>query len=411
VQLKRLGGLALGVVAAIGGFVDFAGIINAAQAGTHYRFALLWTLISGVIGLIVYTDMAGRVAIASGRTLFDVVRSRLGYALALVPLGATLIVNTVTLVIEIAGMALIAELAIGGDYRLWLVPAALLLAVILWRGSFALIEDGAAVLGMAMGVAVVATWRLGPPWGEIASATLHPELPDAGELPAYLFAAVGLLGSYMTPYQFYFYSSGAIEEEWDGQDLVVNRATAVLGSVCGSTIYAGLILVAALVLFPRHAEITSIADAGQPIREALGSLGWAFFLFGVFAVSLGAGLENALAGAYALCQYVGWDWGKEGAPAEAPLFHFTYLAMLLVALAVAGTGVDPVKLAAVTMAVAGATLPFTFVPLLAVANDRAVVGDQHNNVAINVAAGAVLAILVVVALAAIPLLLLSGGGS
>jgi Mn2+/Fe2+ NRAMP family transporter len=85
--------------------------------------------------------------------------------------------------------------------------------------------------------------------------------------------------------------------------------------------------------------------------------------------------------------------------------------MLLVALAVAGTGVDPVKLAAVTMAVAGATLPFTFVPLLAVANDRAVVGDQHNNVAINVAAGAVLAILVVVALAAIPLLLLSGGGS
>ena len=83
-QLKRLGGLALGVVAAIGGFVDFAGIINAAQAGTHYRFALLWTLISGVIGLIVYTDMAGRVAIASGRTLFDVVRSRLGYALALV---------------------------------------------------------------------------------------------------------------------------------------------------------------------------------------------------------------------------------------------------------------------------------------------------------------------------------------
>ena len=51
-QLKRLGGLALGVLTAIGGFVDMGGIITAAQAGARHQFALLWTLVPGVIGLI-----------------------------------------------------------------------------------------------------------------------------------------------------------------------------------------------------------------------------------------------------------------------------------------------------------------------------------------------------------------------
>ena len=41
-----------------------------------------------------------------------------------------------------------------------------------------------------------------------------------------------------------------------------------------------------------------------------GSIGWPMFIVGAFAVSMGAGLETALSGAYAACQYFGWDWGK-----------------------------------------------------------------------------------------------------
>ena len=64
VQLKRLNGLFLGVLTAVGGFVDMGGIITASQAGAQHRFALLWTLVPGLIGLIVYADMSGRVVIA-----------------------------------------------------------------------------------------------------------------------------------------------------------------------------------------------------------------------------------------------------------------------------------------------------------------------------------------------------------
>ncbi|SRR5579884_26145 len=406
---KRFSGLALGVLTAIGGFVDMGGIITAAQAGAQHQFSLLWTLVPGVIGLIVYADMAGRVVIACGRTLFDVIRDRLGFRLALIPLLATVLVNTLTLVIELAGMSLALQLATRVSYLLWFPLAALLLALILWRASFELLENGSALLGLAMLVAVVAMVKLAPPWKDVAVALVHPDVTVGGSLTGYLFAAIGLLGAYMTPYQFYFYSSGAIEDEWGGQDLVVNRVTALLGSVFGAMIDVALMIAAALVLFPRHAPASSLGDAGLPIWESLGRGGWALFLLGAFAVSMGAGLECALSGAYSVCQFFGWDWGKRGKPREAPMFHLGYLVMLLLAVALAATGIDPIQLTVVTMAVAAATLPFTFVPLLIVANDRDYMGEQRNTLAINLVAGIVLGLLLVVTVATIPLVLLSGG--
>src|SRR5579883_2804508 len=311
-SMKRVSSLALGILTAVGGFVDMSGIITSAQAGAHYRFALLWTLVPGVIGLVVYADMAGRVVIASGRTLFDVIRDRLGFRLALFPLVATAIVNTLTLVVEIAGMSLALQLATQLPYRVGIVVTALLLTLILWKSSFDALENGSALLGLAMLVSVVALVQLMPPWGEIGRAVVHPTLADVDSLPAYLFAGISLLGGYMTPYQFYFYSSGALEDEWTGEDLLVNRVTSVLGSIFGAGIAFALIV-----------------DAGQPIQQALGGWGWALFILGAFAVSMGAGLETALSGAYAVCQYFGWDWGKKGRPRQAPVLHLGYLVMLV----------------------------------------------------------------------------------
>lgn len=407
----RWSSLSLGVLTAIGGFVDMNGIITAAQAGSQYRFALLWTLVPGLVGLIVFADMAGRVAIASGRTLFDVIRDRLGFKLALLPLAATAMVNVLTLVIELAGMSLALELASKISYLLWFPIAAIILGVILWRASFDLLENGSAILGLAMLVAVVAMFKLAPPWGSIAHDVVFPPLARVDSLPGYLFAAIGLLGAYMTPYQFYFYSSGAIEDEWDGKDLLINRVTAIVGSILGAGIDFALVVVAALVLFPLHAQVTSLADAGRPIAVSLGTVGWILFIVGAFAVSMGAGLETALSGAYAFCQYFGWDWGKKGCPAKAPVFHLGYLVMLILSLLIALTGVNPIQLSLVTMAVAAATLPFTFAPLLIVANDRLYMGEQKNPPLVNVSAYVVLGLLVVVTLATIPLLIITGGGS
>ncbi len=408
--MKRFAGLALGVLTAVGGFVDMGGIVTSTQAGAQHHFALLWTLIPGLIGLVVYADMAGRVVIASGRTLFDVIRDRLGYRIALIPLLSTAVVNTLTLLVEIAGMTLALELATRISYLVWLPIAALLLIIILWKASFDLLENGSAILGLAMLVSVVALVKLHPPWGAVGRQIVHPATDAIGGWPVYLFAVISLLGAYMTPYEFYFYSSGAIEDEWTGEDLLTNRITAIIGSCFGAVIVFALIVIAAVTLFPQHMDVNTLGDAGQPIKQALGGIGWALFILGAFAVCMGAGLETALSGAYSVCQYFGWDWGKKGKPHQAPLFHLGYLAMFLIAVALAYTRVDPIKVTVITMAAAAVALPFTFLPLLIIANDADYMGDQKNTLGVNVIAIVILALLCIVTVAAVPLFIMTGGG-
>jgi manganese transport protein len=399
------------VLTAIGGFIDMGGIVTTTQAGAEHGYALLWTLVPGVAGLVIYAEMAGRVVIASGRTLFDVIRDRLGFRMALIALIATVIVNVFTLLVEIAGMSLVLQIATRLSYLAWLPIVGVLLGVALWRGSFDLLENGSAILGLTMLVAVAAMIALHPPWGEVGRAVVHPPAGTIGPLPAYLFAAIGLLGGYMTPYQFFFYSSGAIEEKWTGEDLILNRATSIAGSLFGGIVAFALIVGAAIVLFPKGIQVQSLHEAGLPEREQFGVIGFAVFLIGTFAVAMGAGIETALSGAYAVCEYFGWDWGKQGRPSQAPLFSMTYIVMVIAAVAIALTGVDPIRITVVSLAAAAASLPFTFAPLLIVANDRDFVGDQVNTRAINVAALLMLGLLLLVTVAAVPLLILTRGGS
>jgi Mn2+/Fe2+ NRAMP family transporter len=76
-------GLTLGVLTAMGGFVDIGDIVANAQTGARFRMALAWAVVVGVLGIIVFAEMAGRVAAVSQRPVFDLVRERLGARLGL----------------------------------------------------------------------------------------------------------------------------------------------------------------------------------------------------------------------------------------------------------------------------------------------------------------------------------------
>ncbi|MBV8929321.1 MAG: divalent metal cation transporter [Mycobacteriaceae bacterium] len=409
-RLRRFSGLALGVLSGIGGFVDMGGVVTSSQAGASFRYALLWTVIPGVVGFAIFAEMSGRVVIASGRATFDVIRDRLGSRLSLLPLGALTLVNTLTLVIEVCGMALAVQLLTKVDYRFWVPVAVLALIAVLWRAGFQLLDNVAALCGLVILVTVVAAVKLHPDWANVGQSLMHPAVAEAQPVAAYLFMCVSLLGAYMTPYQFEFYSSGALEQSWTGEDFKTNRASAIVGTVFGGAITIGLMVAAALVLYPRQQAVHTLHDAATPVTTAFGTAGLVLFAVGTFAVSTAAGLETALSGAYSLCQYYGWDWGKKPRPRQVPLFHLLYLAMFVVATAIALSGIDPIMLTTVTMALAAVALPFTFIPLLIVANDPYYVGEQKNTRAINITAGVILGLLIVVTVATIPLLIISGGG-
>ena len=100
--MKKLLGVMLGVLTAIGGFVDIGDLVTNGLVGSRFGMSLAWVVVAGVAGICVFAEMSGRVAAVSGRGTFDLVRERLGPKVGLVNLLASFFINFLTLAAELA---------------------------------------------------------------------------------------------------------------------------------------------------------------------------------------------------------------------------------------------------------------------------------------------------------------------
>lgn len=409
--MKRVAQLTLGILTAIGGFVDIGDLVANAATGARFRMALAWVVVVGVIGIIVFAEMAGRVATVCGRPVFDIIRERLGARVALVNLLASSLLNFLTLAAEIAGVALALELASSVNYLLWIPLSALLVWLVVWRVKFETMERVYGLLGLMLAVFAVALWKFGPDWGALLSQAAHPSVPQRETRATFLYFAIALLGAAMTPYEVFFFSSGAVEEKWGLKDLAIERANVFIGFPLGGLLSLSIMATASVLLAPRQIDVQQLAQVALPVGVVLGKLGLAVLLVGIFAATFGAALETALASGYSVSQYFGWQWGKFVKPLEAPRFHLVTLISIIFGAGFILTTVDPVKVTEYSIVLSAAALPLTYFPILVVANDPAFMGDKTNSKFSNAIGFVYLILLLVVSAATIPLLILTKGGS
>ena len=406
--MKKVFSVALGIIAAIGGFVDIGDIVFNVAAGATFGYQLLWAVVVGVGGIITYAEMCGRVAAVSEKAVFDVVRERLGFSAGLVTLVAGQFVNLLTLAAEIGGVALTLQLLSGLSYRLLLVLAVSALFVVLWAMPFSWIERVFGYGGLCLLVFVVAAIKLHPDWGSVA----HGFVPSTGtgDGVVYAYYVVGLVGAAMIPYEVYFYSSGAVEERWTPKDLGINRANVLIGYSLGGLLSFALMISAGALLLPRGIQPDLLGTVSLVAASPIGQLGLILALVGtLFAVS-GAAIDSAFSGAYSVAQFFGWEWGKYRHNAGAPRFTIAWIVMLVLGFLIVVTGVDPILVTEVSVIFAVVALPLTYLPILLVANDRAYMGRNANGVLANVFGGLYLVIIFVIAVVAIPLLIASNMG-
>ena len=409
--MRRVFAITLGILTAIGGFVDIGDIVANAEVGARFGWALAWVVVVGIIGIVLFAEMAGRVAAVSGRAVFDLVRERLGPRVALANLLASFLVNLLTLTAEIAGVALVLELATDINYLLWLPVCAFAVWLVIWRVKFETMEDVFGIVGLALIVLIVTVWRAGPDWGSMFHEASHPTLSSGEGLPTYFYYAIALFGAAMTPYEVFFFSSGAVEEHWDRSDLLINRANVYIGFPLGGLLSLALMSAAALTLNPQAISVEHLGQVGLPTALTLGKVGLAVLLIGIFAATFGAALETALSGGYTIAQYFGWQWGKFVRPLDAARFHTVLLATIIVAAIIGLSSVDPIKVTEYSLIFSAVALPLTYFPILVVANDPGYMGDKVNSRFSNLLGSVYLVIVVVAAVAAIPLMLATKAGA
>jgi Mn2+/Fe2+ NRAMP family transporter len=409
--VKRLIEVTLGVLTAIGGFVDIGDLVANAETGARFRLNLAWVVVVGVVGIIVYAEMAGRVAATSGRPVFDLVRERLGPRIGLVNLGASFFINFLTLTAEVAGVAIALSLVSSVNYLLLIPFTGVLVWLVIWRMPFAWMERIFGLMGLALLVFLVTVVKIGPDWNNLIVQAVHPHVPAQESPFTMAYYAIALFGAAMTPYEVFFFSSGAVEDRWTERDLAINRANVFVGFPLGGALSLALMAAASLVLAPRNISVDHLSQVALPTAFAVGKLGVAVLLVGLFAATFGAALETALSAGYTVAQYFGWQWGKYVRPVDAPRFHLVVLLSIAAAALFGITGVDPVKVTEYSIVLSAAALPLTYFPILIIANDPDYMGAKTNGRMLNGLAFFYLVLLSAVAAVTIPLMIITRAGA
>ena len=408
--MKRVFAIALGILTAIGGFVDIGDLVTNSLVGARFGMSLAWVVVVGVLGICVFAEMSGRVAAVSGRATFDLVRERLGPRAGLANLLASMAVTLLTLTAEIGGVALAFELATSVNHLLWVPLVGTAVWLVLWRVKFAVLENVFGLAGLALLVFAVAVWKLGPDWGGLVSSAIHPAVPVPEDVWVYAYYGVALFGAAMTPYEVFFFSSGGIEEHWGPGDLSTMRANVFIGFPLGGLLSLAIAATSSILFLPNGVQVESLGQVALPVGVALGKIGIAFALIGFFAATFGAACETGLSVGYSIAQYFGWQWGKFVEPLRASRFHAVVLLSCIVAVGVLLTTVDPVKVTEYSVVFSAVALPLTYLPILVVANDRTYMGRHANGRVANTLGTVYLVLVLVVSLAAIPLMVITGAG-
>jgi Mn2+/Fe2+ NRAMP family transporter len=404
--MKKIFQIALGIVTSVGGFLEIGSITTAAQAGASFGYQLVWSIVLGTVCVAFLVEMSGRFAAVSKHTIPDAMRERFGINFYVVPLFVLLGVSLLVLGAELGGVAAALEMATGIALPVWAIPVALLSWGLLWRASFSVIENGVSILGLVTIAFAVGAVRLHPDYG----ALLHGVVPTLPRRDAshYWFVAVSVLGASISPYLYYFYSSGAIEEKWDETYLAANRMIAAIGMSFGGFLSVAVLVLAAILFHPHNIDVDKYQQLPDLLTPIFGRSGFWLVIASLGIACLGATLEISLALAYLIAQGFGWNWGEDLEPRDDARFSLTYTLIVVAAMLFVLIGLDPLKLTEISMALTAASLPVGVFPFLILMNDKKYLQTHTNGYLGNAVVLVISLISAVLAIVSIPLEIVGG---
>jgi Mn2+/Fe2+ NRAMP family transporter len=404
--MKKMLQITLGIITSVGGFLEIGSVTTAVQGGASFGYQLLWAILLGTLCLIFLVEMSGRLAAVSKQTIVDAMRDRFGFPFFSIVLLGMVLVAFLVLVAELGGIGLSLQILTGIGFPWWAIPVSFLVWLLMWKGTFSLIENGASLLGLVTLSFVVAAIRLHPDWGKVGHSLL-PTFPG-DQKARYGFIAVSILGASISPYLMYFYSSGAIEDDWDESYIPINRFIAGFGMSFGGFLSMAVLIVAALALQPNGIDVQRFEQAALLMTTALPKWGFYLFALSMLFACLGAALEISLAIAYFFAQGFGWNWSEDLTPSRDARFCFTYTIIILLGAIPLVVGIDPIKVTMMSMALTAATLPLAIVPFLFLMNDPIYLGKHRNGWVSNSVVAIIILISFVLAVISIPLEIIGG---
>ncbi|HMA31371.1 MAG TPA: divalent metal cation transporter [Casimicrobiaceae bacterium] len=334
---------------------DPSGIATYSQAGAQFGLGMLWSVLLTtplMVGIQVVSARIGRV---TGHGIARNIREHYSRPLLVFIVTLLLVANTLNIAADLGAMGEALQLVIGGPshgYALMFGVLVLLMQLFIPYRRLAPLLKWLTLFLFAY-VAVLFTVRI--PWGQLAAATIVPPVKLTRE---YLMLLVGVLGTTISPYLFFWQASQEVEEqrmvagemplrhaiEGAREHLRRIKFDTWLGMAFSNAIAFAIMLTTAVTL--HDAGITNIetsAQAAQALRPLAGDLAFLLFAAGIVGTGLLAVPVLAGSGAYAVAEAMEWPIGHGLQPMEAKGFYGIITLATLLGAGIDFTSVDPIK--------------------------------------------------------------------
>jgi NRAMP (natural resistance-associated macrophage protein)-like metal ion transporter len=366
---------------------DPSGIATYSITGAAFGYGLLWMALFSFPLMSAVQMMCSRLGMVTGRGLASVVRKHYPRWVLWCACLLLIVANVINIGADLGGMA-DAMSMMTGVRSLWWVPVfgGFLVAMLLWT-SYRVIARIFKWLTLVLFAYVIAAFLAKPDWRQVLQMTFVPRIQWSRQ---YLSVFVGILGTTISPYLFFWQSAQEVEEERaEGKNTLAKRQGAtdeelrrarrdvITGMFFSNFVMYFIILTTAATL---HAHgVTKIATARQA-AEALRPLAGdgAYLLFTLGLIGTGMLGVPVLAGssAYAISEAMAWGASLDCRPKVTPKFYGVLAAAIALGVGLDYAGLDAVQMLFWSAVVNGVLAPPLIVLVVLLTSDRSLMGDR-----------------------------------
>jgi NRAMP (natural resistance-associated macrophage protein)-like metal ion transporter len=369
---------------------DPSGISTYSVTGASFGYAPLWTALFSFPLMAAVQMMCARLGMVSGRGLAGVIRRRYPRWVLWSACTLLIVANVVNIGADLGGMAASTTLITGVPaYYLTPLYGALIVSLLVWS-SYRRIASIFKWLTLVLFAYVIAAFLAHPDCGAVLRSTFVPHIEWTS---GYIATFVGILGTTISPYLFFWQATQEVEEERDsGRTTVAQRKgatdgelrssrTDVLTGMFFSNLIMYFIILTTAATLHAHGEthIGTAQQAAEALRPLAGNGAYLLFTLGV----IGAGMLGVpvLAGstAYAVAEGFTWRSSLKDKPHVAPRFYAVVGLATLLGIALTYWGIDAVAMLFWSAVINGVLAPPLIVLVVLLTSDPKVMGDRVNS--------------------------------
>jgi NRAMP (natural resistance-associated macrophage protein)-like metal ion transporter len=334
---------------------DPSGISTYSVTGAAYGYMPLWTAFFSFPLMVAIQLMCARLGLVTGRGLAGVLRRHYPRWILWGACALLIVANVFNIGADLGGMAEASEMMTGiNSLYCILFYTALIVSLLFWS-SYRFIARIFKWLALVLFAYVAAAFLARPDWHAVLSSTFLPRVEWSGR---YFETFVGILGTTISPYLFFWQASQEIEEERaqgkrtvkqrrgaTDEELRVARVDVITGMFFSNLVMYFIIMTTAATLHLNgKTDITTAQEAAEALRPLAGNGAYLLFTFGLVGTGMLAVPILAGSTAYAVSEAMSWRGTLDDRPRSARKFYAVVTVSMLLGLALDYAGFNAVKM-------------------------------------------------------------------